>query len=474
MCAVPDGRWKLASFGQNAAPTSPDLIARLAAVAGLLIAPVVAWIAVSDPVRAAGVAAAGVAGLVLLVRRDLIVYGLIAGMMFNRVNFSAGFAVLGFGDLMAVAAVGVWIVSRVTDRSVPRLPSFWPLAIIYFVLCALSLVASNASGRYYMPLWRQGAYTLAAIALVDHCRSERVMRNLLWILAVSALLHAAFALEMGGRRLTGLALTPNFLARVLAICTIPAIALYQSERRPWVNVFLLATMSISAVALVLTQSRGTWLAMVIALLWWVRHNWRYFVAIAIAAGVIGLTASVVLEEGTSKMVAQRLEFRDNSVYARRKILKNGVRAVMARPFLGVGFAQFTDIEKVVDIRAASDFAAHNHYLSVAAETGVPSLLVLLAILAISWRSLSRRHREIAAVDTPDGRRLASTLAAIQAVYLYQLVDLLYKGAGPLILWILVGLAAAAGQIRLPAAEPSEPRKDRDEPKPEAPATEPAV
>ena len=315
----------------------------------------------------------------------------------------------------------------------------------WFAINTLSLLVNNGDARLYQPLLRMSIYILAAIVLIDFCRDEKRLRHVLWLMIFAGVIHAIFAIQMGGRRLSGLELTPNPLARVLAVCFLPAVAAYLWEKRVWVRVALLGSMTLVAVAIVMTQSRGTWFALALALGWWMRSYWRQAIALVLGALIVGGGAFMSLDDGTADMIEQRLELRDQSVSTRKDILQNGLRAIAAKPLLGAGYQRFTDIGDFVEVNAAYRKSAHNYYLTVAAESGVPNLLIFLTILWIAWRRISQRQRRGARAG-PKARQRALTFAAVQAVFIYQVFDLLYKGATPMLLWMIIGLTIASGRV----------------------------
>jgi O-antigen ligase len=80
---------------------------------------------------------------------------------------------------------------------------------------------------------------------------------------------------------------------------------------------------------------------------------------------------------------------------RREILSTGARAVREHPIVGVGLGQFrpsyfgsaTTPQHVID----NPGKAHNEFLSIAAETGVPGLMLFILLLGFLARSFSPRR-----------------------------------------------------------------------------------
>jgi probable O-glycosylation ligase (exosortase A-associated) len=77
--------------------------------------------------------------------------------------------------------------------------------------------------------------------------------------------------------------------------------------------------------------------------------------------------------------------------------------VKDRPMLGVGFAKFQQNYKAYDTRHSTDVdgihdpagtkVAHNSYFQIAAECGVPALLMYLALMGLSFRDIWKIRAE---------------------------------------------------------------------------------
>jgi O-antigen ligase len=80
------------------------------------------------------------------------------------------------------------------------------------------------------------------------------------------------------------------------------------------------------------------------------------------------------------------------------ILSSGFRMIEDRPLTGVGLGNFKSLSTVYEPRLTRSFIAHNTYLSIAAELGLPALLFFLAIIAYTYRSLWRLRKIL--IDDP--------------------------------------------------------------------------
>jgi putative inorganic carbon (HCO3(-)) transporter len=207
--------------------------------------------------------------------------------------------------------------------------------------------------------------------------------------------------------------------------------------------------------LLLTQSRAGWIGAVaggvtlVALVLWQRSPAgparQRLIALAVATllgGALLLTAigpqrlRAALDEpdvgaavGTLDTIAFRLE-----------VWRWGTMAVGDFPLTGVGLGAFRRV--VLRLYPMTVFPnpdvahAHNIFLQVALDVGLPGLVAYLALLLGAARVLWR------AADDPQSRPLANALlVALVAFHVYGLGDALAPGAKPgLLFWAILGLS----------------------------------
>ncbi len=421
------------------APGAPmDAPARLVALAGLLAAPLLGLLVVRFGPWPLAAALGLVAAVVLARRPTLGVYALVGGTFFDELHIPAGFALLGAADLAAFGLIPAWLARRLLAPRDLRLPGGHPLLWIYLALAFASLMLGvaphTARGNYARLL----TYAAALLAVVDLVRTEDVLDGLIRLMALCGLAHAVVALVDPGdaRRLMGLADQPNILGVRIALGALPAAALWQRSRGAARALWGLA-LGLMLVAVALTISRGTYLALTAAFVWWMRRSPKLALVVALA----GLSTWVGIErfaEERAARIQQRLDFDDSSVTNRGVVARNAGRVVIERPLLGVGFGQFRDLDRVVGVTDQAGRGSHNFYLGVAASTGLPALACLLGF--VGWQL--RRLRA-----PPDaGPRLVWLVAVVQALAVYHMTSLLVRGGLRLTDWTLFALYASLAAV----------------------------
>jgi len=185
-------------------------------------------------------------------------------------------------------------------------------------------------------------------------------------------------------------------------------------------------------AVVITQSRSTYLALVAAIavlgvagiLWVIAFGpprWRR--RVGLTSVVAGLLSVPVILIGTRVLInAGRLNF-----LRRIRQLRGGASIVLERPLFGTGMAQFraaTNVDNVI----------HTAWFRLGVEVGLPALIAFVAAVYLGFRQLVRtatctEHRSLAVV----------ALAGAAAVA----VEASFQGSFGRPTWVILGIAVTA-------------------------------
>lgn len=228
------------------------------------------------------------------------------------------------------------------------------------------------------------------------------------------------------------------------------------SRRLWRVALALVALLVVAI-LILTQSRGGWIAtaaglFALAALWAAvlppsraRRGLRLVVGLAVLAALavavwIGPTT---LWEMWLNPPADTAVGTLRTLGVRRAIWPWGATAVGDFPFTGVGLGAFRQVVfRLYPLPPWPDYDlghAHNIFLQTALDTGLPGLVAYLAVLfvaaAVGWR-VARRDPGFRAVSL-------GLLAGLVALHVFGLADALVLGAKPaVVFWFALGLLAA--------------------------------
>lgn len=438
-------------FLQIIGQSSPlDRRAGLAALLGLLAAPLLGMTIAQSPGLAAGALIAVSVGGFLIGRPHLAAYAVCFGMFFTHVGVPLGVVYLDLGDLASVALLPIWLMHRLAGQQRPRITGAAWLIVAFLAWEFVSMVISGAPSEVQGRFVRQVQMSFTCIALMDLLADEDRLRTAFWCMAVAGGIEVLIALPEFGSvyRVGGAYHQPNILANVLSLAAVPVLALWSIARRQWLRVGLLGLLGALILTVILTISRGTYFALGFALLWWVRHNRRQVMLILGLGLLIGVVLPAVRGADTSD-ITERMEMRDTSVTHRWATVVNGLNAIQVHPVFGVGYGQFGELDRSVEVTSQAGRSAHNFYLSVAASCGIPALLLFLGVVGSilqrqwRWQANARAVGEAAA-----NSERAVLVKGAQALMIYTLITILTKGVG-LLLWCTLGVCAAAGQLPVP-------------------------
>jgi O-antigen ligase len=215
----------------------------------------------------------------------------------------------------------------------------------------------------------------------------------------------------------------------LYACAVAAVVGAVTWRRPRWKLVSIAVAALALLGVLLSQTRGAWLAAVVASVVTLGTTPRLralLLPVAIAAAVIVVGAFAVIP-GLSQQTQQR-QSDQSPVYERQNTTAAGLRMVAARPLLGFGWdyggPQLAPYFKLDPYIPLSGLGAgfHNQYLQYAVTLGLVGLGIWL--LAVGGAFASAFSAPVA----PDVARWQVALKAL------------------LLSWVIIGLSAPAYYI----------------------------
>ena len=379
--------------------------------------------------------------LVISKVQDLWLIFFTVGVHFDDQFVNLGFSKAGYGDFALMVLIAYWALSHYRPSRSLQLPPKWPLLVLYVVGVGLSWLQGPTpqvvTGLYI----RNTLYVLGYLALVDLIKAPKQLKLFLTVTTIVTMIHVIFALFFMEKttRLEGLSGQPNIFGGLIGPGALIAILLSSSPliNKTWRLALALVGLFITA-GLILTVSRGSQIAFFTALLWTFRRRWR---GILIAGGLIALIIQLIyiLEPDRLDYFYTRWEFEDRSISGRRDILFNAINIIFEKPIFGVGFAQFIQLETVMNIDSGHGRASHNHYLGEFATIGIPTALTLFYFIIHQGHSLWRLRD----LKDPNSRLY---LTIFQALFVFQSVALIFRGGRRMIEWTFLAVYTAAAII----------------------------
>lgn len=172
------------------------------------------------------------------------------------------------------------------------------------------------------------------------------------------------------------------------------LALFGETTKTWIRGVLAGAGLLALFGVVLSASRGAFMATVLLVLLWVPlcliGSGRYKFAAVLAATVIfyaayGVFQFVIHETYMGTRFTQATQLEDNSSQTRLELVGMGWRLFSANPIMGCGVGQF-------GIASGRGLNAHNEAVEIAATTGLPGFILYYAVFVVAWKRLSRSLR----------------------------------------------------------------------------------
>jgi O-antigen ligase len=455
------------------------------AAMALVIAPLCAWFLFVGRYEYAAVAAIAVP-LAVLVLRDpfigLLLWVILIHFVVTRESATVSttqWVLHRAGILLLIGLVAVYHAAGLR-RSLFRL-AWYDVALAGFVIVAIfNVLAFSSQGtRDLASLHDKLIVPIALFWLVRAISPDRKQMTMLVMTGLFVLLvqigvgvFSWFApeilpshwLDRAGSRTTGTLGGPApFTVTVVLFGLLVLHRIW--EMRPSLEKLVLAgTLAASGLVVFLSLSRGSWLGagavvLVLAVVYRRSLLWP-----AIAVAVVG----VLLLAGPLADQAELAEERagvTSTLDSRTITNVAAVRMIEDRPLFGFGFGRFEDYDeryktRVGEIPLETGGSAHNTYLNLAAEMGLPATALYFApVIGLLWLSVTRRNL---LPDTgPYSRRLVLFLwlALLDMFLVCNFMEMVQSSAWATGLWWLtLGLIAVAldRQRQLAAALPARP------------------
>ncbi|MCR3753828.1 O-antigen ligase family protein [Lentzea californiensis] len=336
--------------------------------------------------------------------------------------------------------IGVWLFSLYQQR---RLPAPHPLHLVVALLAVVLLATSavHVAEPFTLEyLVRWVPFLVIAVVLADVAAREVPVRALLAATVAGAVVAAAgglLSVAGGSLRATGPLEDPNDLAFFL-VAALPLLVALPARGRSRIVLLLLGAVLVAGAAA--TFSRGGGIALACALVWLIARRAlpvRAVVVTAAVAGVAALVFASAAQAELSRAFQEKSHIAGTNADTRMLRWQAASRMLAGNPVLGVGPGGFRQEYASAGHNAEIDEqtpVAHNLFLEVAAELGVPGFALLIAFVAVGFVAGERALRRGA-----DRREAVAVQAALIAVLI---ASIFLSEQYYLPLWSLVALAVA--------------------------------
>jgi len=305
------------------------------------------------------------------------------------------FSIAAAETMLAVTILG-WVAVLVTRRERIKVPDFFWVLLVY---AGWTLVSTGFSIDPARSLSSQRQLVLLVmVPLVYRLAVERRALTVLDVMITAGAIAAAVGVwEYGvlnydhlGRRPQGTLghyMTYSGIL-MLVIGATAARLLFHKERRAWPAL----VMPVLLVALALTFTRSAWVGACVALsLLFIMKDFRLLAVLPVLAALFFALAPQPL----TARVYSMFNLNDPTNRDRLAMLRSGVHMIEDHPIVGIGpamvvrrYAEYREPTAVEPINPH----LHNVPMQIAAERGLPALVIWLAFIVVLARDLWRTFR----------------------------------------------------------------------------------
>lgn len=257
---------------------------------------------------------------------------------------------------------------------------------------------------------------------------------------IIANVYASAAPSGGAARIGGTLVSANTAGSYVSLLLAPAVSILLARTHPLIKWLSAFAAGFGAIALVLTGSRGAWLAAFLSFLIFcfvsVRKGWVNKKVI-FAIGLVGVLIALVL----SPIILERI-FGDDAAAAEARIPQYLVawRIIKAHPVFGVGANNyFFVLQRYLTAdpnNVVFRWVVHNKYLLVWAETGIFGLLFFILFLVSTIRTGFKVVHTYDDLLSPLALGFASAIVG-QMVHMF--FDVFHSRPQVQLLWLVAGL-----------------------------------
>ena len=217
----------------------------------------------------------------------------------------------------------------------------------------------------------------------------------------------------------------NYFAADACLVLPLAFVLAWRSRVPWVRAFAFCCLVATIGSTMLGGSRGGLVGVGAAFLWLLWHSPRPLRSLLILLMLVTPPLVLVPKSPLYRFISPAY---GDMLGKKLRIVawKAGLRMIEHHPLTGIGLGEFkAQMDDYAEPGVTFSSIAHNTYLEVAAETGLPNFLVFVSMFFFTYRSFSRVRRRTSD-SGPEIVYLAAT--GLQAGFVGYLVGIFFLSA----------------------------------------------
>jgi len=366
--------------------------------------------------------------------------------------------ILGFSLIkwVGLSAVLVAISENIRSQRSPMLTR--TLQGKFFILFSLMVFLQwfRANGGGIQPFLVYMSFFIFFFVTLSVVNTPSRVKIVIWAVVICMLIASQYGIRQyrivsqyyPGYRAAGSFKDINYFALSIVIALPFAYYLYKIVKQFYLKIFLASAMLIYCAALMFTLSRGAVVGVAALLLASQAVSKKKMKALIVLSIIVVLGFYFAPDSLKKRFEETKMAGEEGAIGAeastthRWHLFLAGVNMIKAHPISGVGIGNFKPLSVQYEPRLGQTFIAHNTYLSIAAEMGLPALFFFLGIIFYTYRTLWRLRRTLA--DDPEWALLPNVL--IVSLFGFVVTALFLTAENTKLFWLLVFFTIALDRI----------------------------
>ena len=351
---------------------------------------------------------------------------ILAVAFFLPLSLDAATLFLGVGTAL-------WVAKMIVLRKllIKRTPFDEIIALLVILSAASIAVSPDRNFSFYNYYHLMGRYIILYYLVINNLNSLQQVKRLVWSVMASALLVTIYGFYqyvhgvdisnsqwVDGEQFPDLKVrifstlqNPNLLAGFLVAVMSLTVGQGLYTEKIESKLFLFVLFAVLGICLVLTYSRGAWLSIVVVAAICGRFYNRKILWLFLVIPVVALFC----QDAVIGRIMSIFNPTDTSSTLRIALWESTIAMIADKPLLGIGWGAYWLVYPEYDFflnnPAARIVHAHNMYLHIAAEIGIPGLIAFLAII------YGHAKKAVDVLSQTNNRRVAGLMLGIVAAIL---------------------------------------------------------
>ena len=340
-----------------------------------------------------------------------------------------------------------WIVKLVIKRKIDFTSTSMDYPILIFLIIGFASVVVNwtnlyQAGKGVSNLWE---WFFAFYVVVHLVKRRNQLKRFIGLWLASAIIVTLYGLfqyiRKPGCLITSFFTLNSYLSQYLILIMPLILSLLLFKKIKKEKIFLGIVLSLTFILLLLTMERGAWLGITIGLL-------TMGIMLRDKRILIGFPLLVLLTLFVSPLfrVHATSIFQPQCHSERLCCMRSCLTMIKKHPFIGVGLGNFRYVYPGYMLPKAKEhfLHAHNVFLQIAVEMGIPGLLAFLWLLFLFFKDIFSQRQEDKYLKVASIGLSAGIIAILITSFFH---DVFHSRQIATLTWYIIGMMVASNKLK---------------------------